>query len=91
MMRTGSLVGLCYRFSEEITAGTASITATINGVATALSAAVATGNQVGVATALEDEIPYEAGDLVGVIITTSGTFAPVTTDLEVWMQAQEDE
>jgi hypothetical protein len=91
MIRAGSLVGLATRFTEAITAGQADVIVTINGVATALTivhtnAANQTG---GVATAAVGAIPYVAGDLIGITVTTNAGFLPITTDLEAWLQVQE--
>lgn len=89
MIRAGSLVGLSVRFTEVITTGQAEVIVTINGVATALAVIVASGFDSGVATATAGDIPYVAGDTIGMTITTPGGFAPTTTDVEAWAQVQD--
>lgn len=95
MIRAGSLVGLSVRFTEAIPVGAgaeATIIVTINGAATALQIVCdgATNSSGGVVTATTGDIPYVAGDLIGMTITTSATFTPTTTDCEAWVQVQED-
>lgn len=92
MIRAGSIVGLATRFTEAITAGTATVIVTINGVATVLQIAhTNAANQTGgVTTAAIAAIPYVATDLIGMTITTDGAFLPLTTDVEAWLQLSED-
>ena len=33
---------------------------------------------------------YAAGDLLDIAITTTGTFAPITTDVEAYLQVQDE-
>lgn len=88
MVRDGSLVGLVTRFTEVITAGTATVIVTINGVATALLIVhtAISNSSGGIATAAFSAIDFVAGDLIGVTITTDAGFLPVTTDVEAWIQ-----
>lgn len=90
-MRAGSLVGLSVRFSETITAGQAEIIVTINGAPTALTLVCDSGSNPdgGVVLEAQGVITYSAGDLIGATITTDGSFLPVTTDVECWIQVQE--
>jgi len=90
-IRAGSLVGLSVRFTETITAGETTIAVTINGVATALTLTCDAGTNPdgGIATAASGVVPYVAGDLIGVFITTDAGFLPITTDVEAWVQVQE--
>lgn len=83
-VRGGSIVGLVTRLSEAITAGQLTVEVTINGAGTGLivthtNAANQTG---GVATQAVSTDTYTASALIGVRLTTNGTFAPTTTDLE---------
>jgi hypothetical protein len=86
--RAGSIVGLVTRFSEAITAGSVTLTVRVNGVAGVLVAtsAAGTGTQVTQASGID---VYAAGDLLDIAITTNGTFAPTTADVEAYLQVQE--
>jgi len=88
MIRSGSIVGLSSRFSENVSAGTATIAITKNGAAGTLavvstSVSNAGGGQSTQAPGIDT---YVAGDEIGVQITTTGAFAPTTTDVEAWLQ-----
>jgi hypothetical protein len=90
-MRAGSIVGLSTRLTEAITAGTLTVTVTINGVAGALSLLHnagfnATGGQVTQRAGIDR---FVAADLIGVQLTTSAGFLPITTDLEAWLEIEE--
>lgn len=91
MIRSGSVVGLATRFTEAITAGTATIIVTKNGVATTLQIVHtnASNSSGGVATKTSGSVNYVAGDLIGVTITTDAGFLPVTTDVEAWVEVEE--
>jgi hypothetical protein len=88
MMRPGSVVGMSTRLTEAIAAGTLTVRLTKNGAAGTLLIAHTSGTGgeviqgVGVDT-------YAAGDLIGVQITTTAGFLPITTDLEVWLEIAE--
>lgn len=91
MMRSGSVVGLSTRFTGAVTAGTATIRVTKNGVAGTLSVASTavsnpSGGQATQATGVDT---FVAGDLIGLSITTDAGFLPVTTDVEAWIEIQE--
>jgi hypothetical protein len=88
MMRGGSVVGMSTRLTEAITAGTLTVTLTKNGVAGTLSIPHTSG--VGsVSTQAVGIDTYVAGDLIGIQITTTAGFLPVTTDLEAWLEVVE--
>lgn len=91
MIRAGNIIGLSTRFTEPITAGTATVIVTINGVATALQIVhtSASNPSGGVATVAAGLVPYVASDLIGITITTDAGFLPITTDLEAWIECQE--
>ncbi len=79
------------RFNAAITDATVSsalVTATINGTAQTLSVASSSGVNPsgGQATQAATVDTYVQGDLLGFEITTLGTFAPITTDLDVTME-----
>lgn len=88
MMRSGSIVGLATQWSEAITAGSVTITITKNGAAgtLAITSTSGTGSQSTQGPGIDT---YVAGDLIGVQITTNGAFAPVTTDVEAWIEVSE--
>jgi hypothetical protein len=93
MIRAGSIVGLSTRFTEAITdanAGSAVVTVTVNGVAGALSLSHSSGSNPNGGEAIQaaGTDTFTAGDLVGIQITTLGTFAPTTTDLEAWLDME---
>lgn len=87
MMGSGWIVGLSTRFTEAITAGTATVIVTISGGAPTLqlvhtSASNPTG---GIAMLPEGAMPFGPGSIVSVTITTDAGFLPNTTDLEAWI------
>lgn len=91
MVRAGSLVGLGTRLTENITNGTLTVRARVNGVAVTLqlvhtSGANAGGGQVTQAAGVDN---YVAGDLVGLQITTDAGFLPTTTDIEALLQVRD--
>jgi hypothetical protein len=94
MPRAGSIIALSTRFTEAITdatPGSAVVTVTINGVAgtLALAHSSAVNPSGGEATQAAGIDTYNAGDELGIQITTLGSFVPNTTDLEAWLTCQE--
>ena len=91
MIRAGSIVGLNTRFTEAITTGTATVTVTVNGSAGTLSVvSTSVSNSTGGRSTQRAGIDtFAAGGLVGIQITTDGTFAPTTTDIESWLEIEE--
>lgn len=90
MPHAGSIVGVTIKTSANKTAGVATVAPTINGTALAAAtglSAVALANAAAKAVAMIDaQTPgarFNAGDLVGVKLTTDGSFAPTTLDVEV--------
>lgn len=90
-IRAGSIVGLGTRLSEPITAGTLVVGVTLNGLVTVLTLSHDSGTNPsgGEAVAAIAAIPYVAGDLIGVQLSTNAGFLPITTDLEAWIQLAE--
>jgi hypothetical protein len=89
-IRGGSIVGLSTRFTQAITdatAGSCVVTVTINGAPGTLSISHDSGSNPsgGEATQAAGIDTFNAGDLIGIEITTLQTFAPTTTDLDAWM------
>lgn len=87
--RAGSIVGLVARFSEAITAGSVTLTVAINGTPGTLAATLVggTGAEATQAPGIDS---YVAGDELSIVITTTGLFAPVTTDVEAYLEVAED-
>lgn len=92
-IRPGSITGLSTRFTQAITDGTADsciVRVTINGAPGTLylthnSGLNASGGEI---TQQHGVDTFVAGDLIGIEITTLGSFAPATTDLEAWLDMQ---
>jgi hypothetical protein len=90
MIKAGSIVGLGTKLTEAITDATADslvATVTINGVAGTLAVSHSSGTNPtgGYATQAAAVDVFAAGDDLGIQITTLGSFAPTTTDLEAWL------
>ncbi len=90
-MRNGSLVGISVRFTEIVTVNDATLTVTINGVATPLAVTLGVGSDLAITNQFAGVAGcnYIAGDRIGVTITTTGGFAPNTTDVEVIVEVEE--
>ncbi|MBT8452966.1 MAG: hypothetical protein KJO40_13440 [Deltaproteobacteria bacterium] len=96
-IRAGSIVGLSTRFTGPITdatAGSAVVTVTINGAtpAGALSVSHSSGSNPSGGEAVQNPgiYAYNAGDLLGIEITTLGSFAPAgSLDVEAWLEVEE--
>jgi hypothetical protein len=95
MIRSGSIVGITTRLTQAITDATADslvVAVTVNGGTGTLDISHNSGSNPsgGEATQAKGIDTFAAGDLVGVELTTLGTFAPVTTDLEVALEVTFD-
>lgn len=85
-IKIGSIVGISLRFSANLTAGTATATVTVNGVAGTLSVTVGAGNSQAQATQLALIDTYSPGDLIGIQLATAAGFLPSTSiDCEAWL------
>jgi len=89
MIRAGSIVGLNARFTEAITAGTVTLIVSINGVAGTLNVALVGAGTSGRSTQAAGIDTFVAGDLIGIQITTTVGFLPITTDVEAWLEIEE--
>lgn len=92
-IRAGSIVGLSTRFTQAITDATANsavVKVTVNGAAGTLQVAHSSGSNPsgGEATQAAGVDTFNAGDLLGIEITTLGSFAPTTTDVEAWLDLE---
>lgn len=88
-IRAGSVVGLSVRLTSPIIAGTASVRLSINGIPAGLTLTMNSGTNPsgGVITQAPLLDAYTAGQKLGLLITTSGTFStggPV--DLEAYIE-----
>lgn len=86
----GSIIGVTVNTSANKTAGVATVAPTINGTALASGtglSAVALANAAAKASKMIDAqvsgARFNAGDLVGVKLTTDGSYLPTTLDWEV--------
>lgn len=92
----GVIVGVTYSFNAAVTAGgatAAQLQATVAPAATLVAAAK--GDILSIASqasprqasvvAQSAEVPFNKGDVLGVQLTTSGTFAPTTVDVDVYL------
>lgn len=95
MVRAGSLTGLRVRLTAPIAlvppelGGPVLITvrASINGAPTALLVFMSTGSSGGGSVIAAGTVPFVAGDLIGVQITTSFVVSPAGLDVSAWLEA----
>lgn len=85
----GSIIGIAVTTNDARTAGTLTVDATINGTVTGLQA-VLNGTNTTTAYAVQDAEAdvFVAGALIGVKITTDGSWAPTTADIIVTVIVQ---
>lgn len=97
----GKIIGIAYKMSANVTAGGATAAqvqasvapaATLTAAAQGDAAAIASGGslaQTGVidmtTSALPSEIAFSKGDVLGLQLSTSGTFAPTTADFDAYL------
>jgi hypothetical protein len=79
----GSIVGIVARCENALTAGTATLTASVGGVAGTFSAALSSAAQIGRARQLPGVQTFNWGDLLGLQLTTDGSFAAGSTP-SIW-------
>lgn len=91
MIRAGSIVGLNTRLTTACTAGTLTVTVTKNGAAGTLSVATTSASNTtgGQSTQAAGVDTFVAGDLVGIQLTTSVGWLPITDDVEAWLEIVE--
>lgn len=83
MDRAGDILGIAVASSEARTGGTATFEVYKNGVATGLTVTLdGTNTQYNSATQAAGTDSYVAGDRLDVRVTTDGTWAPTTADVE---------
>lgn len=84
--RAGSIVGLRTRLTAAVTAGSATVAVSVNGVAVAVSVVLGIGSTGAGAVAAPGAVPFAAGDLISVLISTTAGFLPNTTDIGAWVE-----
>lgn len=84
MPYAGSVMAISVASNDARTAGTVTVDATVNGTATGLQAVLnATDTTYAQATQAQDADAFSAGGRLGVKITTSADWTPVTADVVV--------
>ena len=84
--RTGSIIGIAVASTEARTAGTATFEVFKNGTGIGLTTTLdATDTQYNTATQAGGVDTFVAGDRLDVRVTTDGTWAPTTADVECWI------
>lgn len=88
MPRAGSIVGLVVRYNAAVTTDTGTVIVTIDGTPGTLSLASSSGSNPsgGVVTQAPGIDVFAAGEKLSLDITTGATFAPITTDMEAWLE-----
>lgn len=91
-LRPGSIIGISTRLTEAVTAGSLLLIVTINGTPSATLGVISTsgsnptGGQLTQAAGVDT---YVAGDLLGIELTSSAGFLPITTDVEAYLEIQQ--
>lgn len=93
---SGKVIGIAYRINAPVSAGGASavqLQATVAPAATLTAAAqgdalaIPSGGSLAPTGSQDEstEVPFSKGDMLGVNVSTSGTFAPTTADMDVYL------
>lgn len=86
-VKNGSITGLNVRLTGNVTLGQLTVTVTVNGTPGTLQVVITGGNSSGRNTQATGIDTYTAGDLIGLEITTDGSFAPANDlDVEAWVE-----
>jgi hypothetical protein len=84
MARPGSVIGVVVFSNDARTAGTLSVEPTIDGTPIGLAAVLNGTNTItNTVTQRRGDATFAAGQRIGVKITTDGTWAPITADIDV--------
>lgn len=84
MVTGGSVIGIVVYSNAARAAGTLTVDATINGTVTGLQAVLdGTNTQTDTGTQAVGTDTFTAGQRIGVKITTDGSWAPTTADIDV--------
>ena len=80
----GSVIGISVASNEARTAGTLTVDATVNGIATGLQAALDAANTTYYSSTQNvNTDAFSTGDRLGIVITTSADWAPTTADIVI--------
>lgn len=86
MTRAGWIVGISVQHNADLTGGVQVWSPTVNGTAkTALSATTDDTHQGATAVCQAGDIPFAAGDLIGIKSVHTTTVAPTTTDVAAYL------
>lgn len=87
--RAGSITGVAVKSNDARTAGTLTVEVTKNGSGTGLTAVLdGTNTTFKATTQAKGSDTFAAGDELGVIITTDGSWAPTTADIRVCIEVE---
>lgn len=94
---SGKILGIAFRINAPVSAGGATAVqlqasvapaATLTAAAQGDALAIASGGSLaptGVLDEVTAEVPFAKGDMLGINVSTSGTFAPTTADMDCWL------
>ena len=89
MVRAGSITGIVVWTSESRTASSATVTTTLDGTGTTPATVIATTSaKLNYKTQGRNMVKFTAGQRIGVDITTTGTWAPITADFIVGVEVE---
>lgn len=78
--RAGRIIGIAARSNADYTAGVATFEPSVNGTKKAGSAVL--NDTVQRVVSDFAAVPFAKGDLLGILLTTDGALAPITTDVD---------
>lgn len=81
----GKVVGLVARSNADLTAGTATFRATLAGTEAGDATAILSDTVQQIVVSFDTPVAFSAGDALGVSITTDGSFAPITADVQAYL------
>jgi len=81
--RAGKIVGMSWLLSAAITAGVATIKATVGGTASGDAESLVSTATTAAVVDQSTEISFAEGDKLGVKVTTDGSASPTTSELSV--------
>lgn len=89
MMGAGSVLGIAVKSNDARTAGTLTVEVTKNGTGVGLTAVLDGTNTTSKATTQsKDTDAFVAGDNIGIDITTDGSWAPTTADIDCTVEIE---
>lgn len=81
--RAGKIIGMTWQLSAAITAGVATLQATIGGTGTGDAESIVSAATTAAVADQSSEIAFAEGAVLGVKITTDGSASPTTSELYV--------